>query len=325
MEKPPKLPFSDAPRYVAKKAPTTNLICARASSRRVRATVLALALAVIAAGCVGKRGDEPTAEPASTVDVADGPALDVSQVPGAIRGVVLTRELTPIAGATVKLLRENVSIATGALGTFAFDDLKNGRYLVRAEKAGWYGKTAAATVRNGTVYQLNFTLDPVPVIVPYQETVELRGMLACEGRLVTPTGPAPVACGDADPNLKREWEVDVNAGGLIGLVVEEVWDPGTPAANRLNLTLETVGYGSSDLTLAAAEVADGYGRLVVTGAVLQKYYPAGGTTRVKTTIATAGTGAPIDGGMAVQQPVTVYVTAFYHALPPDGFTIVQGG
>lgn len=289
--------------------------------------VLPVALAVLLAGCVNDAfsplgGERPAAQDAPA-DLPPGELPDRS-TPGQLKGVVTSEALVPLRGANVTLLSLNRTILTGEDGAFHFAGLPNGRTLVYAQAAGHFGKTQAATIRNGTVVTLDFRLTPLPVVEPYHESVELAGLIACDGVAIGPTGKQEVHCGSADPNDKRVLEMEIGPKAK-SIIVEVVWTPVVPTAKALRFRLETVGFGASDAVLANA-TGPSVLRLEIASPSLEKYYPGGGTVRVVADPAPsiAGEESGTDAGFAAQQTFTVYLTTFYHAPAEPGFSVLDG-
>lgn len=280
----------------------------------MRAALL-LAVALLAAGCVGK--DEPSALDAAVAKVTGPSEEELRATPGSIQGLVLTPDVAPIPGATVTLLRENRSTTSDARGFFRFEGLANGGYLLTAEAEGYTSRTVQASATNGTVYELNLTLAPAPRLEPFTETRELNGFLACGVEADGPAGRQSVPCSSADPNHRDAFEVDLLPDAR-GLVLELVWDPeANPGAAALRLVVETVGYGAQDETLGDVVGSAGYARVEVPAALLAKYYPEGGRYRALVTLEPATPAA-----FAFQAPFTLYASAFHHGDAPAGHTVL---
>ena len=82
-----------------------------------------------------------------------------------------------------------------------------------------------------------------------------------------------------------------------------------------------MGYGASDLDLGNV-TGEGYARLVVPPAAMEKYYTEGGMMRG--VVALADDGSP-PAGFAFQTKFTLYVTMFYVQPGPEGFSVVKTG
>lgn len=286
-------------------------------SRSVRGWAIVAAL-VLSAGCVAS-GDDEAGAVQQALDAVAGP--DPATLPGAIEGVVTTPSLAPIVGARVTLLRENVSTRTDASGAFRFGDLAPGQYLVAAEAEGHKPRTVTTRAANGTVTELDLTLEPDPRPEPRHETDEMNGLLACGLVTTTPArGEESVDCAAADPNHRDSFEFVV-APLARGVVVELVWSvDDNPGATRLNLAVETVGYGANDLALGNV-TGEGYARIEVPVEVMDKYYPEGGALRALVKL--VADGAP-PAALAAQTQFTVFATTFYVDPAPPGFAVASG-
>lgn len=282
-----------------------------------------IVLAAFLAGCVNDAFLPTSTDPPGSVepgDLAPGQLVD-PKTPGQLKGVVTNEALVPIKGANVTLLASNKTFLTQEDGAFKFTELPNGRLLAYAQAEGFFGKTQAATIRNGTIVTLDFRLAAIPVVEPYAESIEFGGLISCDGMFLLPSGVQEVHCGTADPNDARVFETDVKAA-VKAIVVEVKWDAASPGTRALRARLETVGFGASDTVLANA-TGPSVLRLEVPRPPLEKYYPGGGTVRVVVGPAPSVSDeeAELDAGLAVQQQFTVVLTAFYHEGAPDGFSV----
>lgn len=277
-----------------------------------------LAVAVLLAGCSSPEGEGPSIQGA--VDAVLGEEIDPAKVPGAIQGVVTDPALAPIGSATILLVREERVTVSDASGLFVFADLAPGSYLVQASAAGYATRTVSTQARNGTLTTLNLTLDPDLTPNPHPETLEMRGFLSCGAQVEGPLGEQGADCAAADPNHKDLIEFQVNDLGK-NVVLELVWDTAKdPATKRLNLHVETVGYGALDEDLGNV-TGEGYVRLVVPQEVMEKYYPEGGMIRARITM------DPDEGAPAVaafQTAFTLYATIFYVEPGPADHSVLGG-
>ena len=294
----------------------------RSRSPDVRASLalaVTLALALVLAGCA--KPDAGGAPSAVQRAVAAVKGQDVGSALGAIGGVVQSAALEPLRDARVTMLRENVSTRTDAAGAFRFSDLAPGSYLVTAEAAGFLARTSEAYAANGSTTTLDFTLSPIPNADPYHETQELKGLLSCALAAQTPVGDERRDCAAADPNHRDSFEFPIGAAAK-SVTLELAWDASKePAAKRLTLRARTVGYGANDLDLGNV-TGEGYARLVVPVATMEKYYTEGGMMRG--VVGLADDGSP-PAGFAFQTKFTMYVTMFYVRPGPDGFSVVKSG
>ncbi|HEX2022723.1 MAG TPA: carboxypeptidase-like regulatory domain-containing protein [Candidatus Thermoplasmatota archaeon] len=274
------------------------------------------AAALLLAGCSASEGPSIVEQAADALDGGPSPE-ELARMPGRIAGVVTDESLTPVAGATLTLLRENVSVTSDAAGAFRFENLPAGSYLLQGRAAEHETRTVAVPVRNATTMEVNLTLPYRPTPEPHHETAELAGFLSCGARYALPDGAEDgVDCGSADPNHQDAFEARVGEGGR-NVVIELSYDPEeSPGARRLALHAETVGYGALDQDLGSAE-GEGYARLVVPRDVMEKFYVEGGLVRVEVRMLPSAT----QPAVALQQRFTVYVTTFYVEEGPADFRV----
>lgn len=289
----------------------------------MRPLIALTVLAVLLAGCTGGGDDDggSLAQQAAEL-VQTGPtAEELARTPGSIEGVVQTASLAPIAGATVRLVRENATVVTDPSGFFRFANLATTTYLVEASADGYLTRTLSTSARNGTVVDLNITLDPAVIVAPHKETRELAGFLSCGARATTPEGDTHGGdCAAADPNHRDRFEFDVMPDGKL-TVIELTWDTeANPGLPMLRLVAETVGYGAMD-ELLGDEVGEGYARVVVPQSTMEKYYPEGGRMRVVVSMAPESSTPPV--AVAAQSSFTVFVTTFYVEPGSPDFAVVS--
>lgn len=279
----------------------------------MRAAPLAV-LMLLLAGC----GDAPAGEP--TV-AGERPATSPpGQEP--LSGWVFDPALAPVVGATVSVPALDAATTVAEDGRYGLTDLPYDQVLVVVVQAdGYEPSSKSVTLVPDTLLRLNFTLRPVPREVAYSEALSFNGHIGCGGVVKRDNQPQPVECGTSAVVDERVWEFEVKQK-VAGIVVEVVWEPGTPAAEHLNLTVETMGFGNFDELLAGSE-----GPSVLRGQVnafqSKRFYSDGGMVRVvvdpgrNTADDETGTGA----GLAVQQDFEAFATVFYVEPPPPGYSI----
>lgn len=281
---------------------------------------LLVALSALAAGCTGD-GEGGVAQQAAEVFDSGPTAEELARMPGSIEGVVHTVSLAPIANANVRLVREDVSRTTDSGGFFRFESLPTTSYLVEASAEGFETRTVVASVRNGTVLELNISLTEAVILAPHQETRELRGFISCGARIITPAGEHGADCAAADPNHRDAFEFDVLPDGK-NAVLELSWDPAnSPGMPQMRLIAETVGYGAMDLEIGNV-TGSGYARIHVPQDVMEKYYPEGGKMRARVLMAPEA--ATPTAEVAAQTEFVVYTTVFYVEPGPDDFAVAGG-
>lgn len=283
----------------------------------MRGVVLLVICALVLAGCSGKGGGE------TTDDGSSGNASSGSVPP--LSGWVFDPAVAPVVGANVTIPSLDFGVATDEQGRFAFADVPaNQPLLVVVTADGYKPGSKSLQLDPGTAMRLNFTLDRVSVQKPHHQTQTFTGNIDCAGVLKIDDQREPLPCGGVDLGIdERVWEFQVNEG-LAGAVIEVVWTPVTPAAQHLNLTIETVGAGNLDEVLFSQENGN-----ILRGQIgtydANRFYSGGGTVRVTLDIGRniddeeAGVGA----GLAFQQDFDVFATAFYVEPPPPSFTIAD--
>jgi hypothetical protein len=100
-------------------------------------------------------GDRP--EPAATVRPS-GEQMPEQQEPGRVSGAVVDRSGAVVAGARVRLTREdpssNQEVLSGADGQFSFEEVAPGPFQLIITSAGFATQTASGIVRPGEVYDV---------------------------------------------------------------------------------------------------------------------------------------------------------------------------
>ncbi|HET6403941.1 MAG TPA: carboxypeptidase regulatory-like domain-containing protein [Candidatus Thermoplasmatota archaeon] len=277
----------------------------------MRAFPLLVALALVA-GCTGAEEERPLA---SAVSQLAGPSEEeLARTPGVLQGIVHTPALVPIFGARVTEERLGLAATSDAAGFFRLEGLVTGAHLLTVAAEGHLTRSITVNTRNGTTLEVNVSLQPAPPSEGYVETRELQGFLGCAALVAGRSHD----CASADANHRDIFEFELADDAKLA-VLELSWDASaTPAAPRMTLFAETVGYGAQDLDLGNA-TGSGYARIVVPQAVMEKYYPEGGLMRA--TVSLAEGDAP--AALAVQAKFVVYVSVFYHQPGDEAFSIIR--
>ncbi len=278
--------------------------------RAVLVTVL-----IILAGCAGN-GD----------DVVD-PSDDGSAAPAIppLSGYVFDAAIAPLAGAKVSIPSLGLDAPTNEDGVYSFSQLPIGEVLVIVvQKDGYKPQSRSLSLDQDVAVLLNFTLDPVPVKVATHNTLTFKGIIGCSALVKASGSNLRQTCPGGVAVDERVWEFNVDPD-LAGAVIEVVWDAQTPAADQLNLTIETVGYGQLDEILFSQE----YGSILrgqISNSQASRFYTDGGLVRVSIDVGrnTADEEVDIGTAFAAQQSFDIYATLFYVAPPPPAFTIADG-
>lgn len=149
-------------------------------------TVGFLVLIALLAGCL--QGDEPTPEDDGESDVSEAGL-------GTVRGTVITVNLEPVEGATVRLAEDSELLAdstTDADGDFMITDVEPGDYRLQVTSACCREAVRPVTVVADDIVSENIQLDifsdddlELPRVEPYEWT----GFLACTLSFMNPDGP----------------------------------------------------------------------------------------------------------------------------------------
>lgn len=93
--------------------------------------------------------------------------LDAQQSKGTIRGVVMvSKERRPIEGARINLVGMDAVTVTDARGTFLFEDLIPGRYVIQASAIGFTQLTSPVVLRSSQTLNIEFLADAEAVELP---------------------------------------------------------------------------------------------------------------------------------------------------------------
>lgn len=228
---------------------------------------------------------------------------EAAPAPGVVAGRVLDEAGLPIADARVALLLSDRHASTDADGAFRLVEVAPGPVVVVASKPGHASETLRDALPPAGTVMLSFRLVTAPSLEPRHFTHQFEGLVVCGL-------PAGVGCGPAVEETAPHHPFEVEAG-LQGILLELAWTPPVEGVAR-ELRVE-----------ASAATAAGCG---------EPYGAATGASVLRLAVAE---GFPIAGGhqcalvwpaadAAVQQGYELYVTLFYHAPMPDGFSAVPG-
>lgn len=234
-----------------------------------------------------------------------------------LQGYVLDPALRPLAGANITIAAVNATTVTDHNGHYAFRDLPGTEALVAvAEMPGYVPLGRSVQLSAGNSTMLNFTMVPVPTAKPYVEQQQFKGFLSCQAVLTANDNNNGADCGTSTTTNRNIWEFNVGSN-VAGIVLETAWTPKSQLAQFLNATVETVGLGDQDAQLSAVEGASIL-RAQVTHDQSLKYYPEGGTVRIKINAATATKEQEQAAGLglAAEQEFQIIASIFY-VTPPD--------
>jgi hypothetical protein len=157
----------------------------------------ALSVALLLLAGVGLAGCSGGKAPPKPVVPDDG--LQATATTGVLRGVVVDQAIRPLANATVVLAGTPPrDVRTKGDGTFGFDGLAAGSYLLKASKLGYFGasQTAQVVAGLGNPDAVKMQLVADPQFRAYSEAFVYDGFIEC-------TSSAAVLCGA--PNVVSDF------------------------------------------------------------------------------------------------------------------------
>ena len=268
--------------------------------------------ALILAGCAAE-GD-----PEASVQLGDGSEVEFAAVEageglGSITGVVVDEAIRPLAGANVSVLGQPVSVATDGQGLFALADLEPGLHTLSVDAAGYSTVQATTEVKPGETSKVRIVLALDRTPRPYHTTqkydwyddagvtlVDFAVDLADRSFL---NDSLPAACDVCYFEFTSDGPVDT-------FVIEAVWEDTVDHPAK-----ETEFYWSL-YDLDSSEYESDYftspGRAEIPAGDL------GNATRFG--ISLAGE----EEWITYQQHAQLFVSLFYLAPPPEGWSIVAG-
>jgi hypothetical protein len=303
----------------------------------MRGAVLLIALLVVA-GCA----DAPAREQAMAPPSED--AFDANT--GAISGLVTDSEFFPIEGAQAWLADNPENVAeTDAEGWFTLPDVEPGERHVVVQKVGYLNADRGVTVVVGEVAELEFILERVRFAEPFHVTREERGIRGCSFAwrpMAAGTGAISV-CGfltslNINTDLDRfiiRWPLSGPIKDWHGGVFEMTWRPNQALGRGMEARWEGDGCSLNNPEGRLATTAGPPPHSIRVDDVQARiaYNAAKGCptfaacvkdcrlqSRVFPVAETLGPSAPADVGVVVQQAFTQYLSEFYNAAAPEGFT-----
>jgi hypothetical protein len=176
------------------------------------------------------------------------PTAAVAQA-SSVRGVVVTQAIVPVEGAKVTLTPGDLTATTDASGTFVFDPVEAGSYLLLVEADG-YADLRVEAVAGGELVKA--VLTNVRSDVPYIEVQKWDGYLFCTidqniaGYQIVGApclGVLDIVTGQQVSQDTWQFQFQISAPGLKGILAEMVWDEQPTGKNMGMLLRNVVGAG----------------------------------------------------------------------------------
>lgn len=294
--------------------------------------LLALAAALLVAGCAGPGADD------------EGTSDATAPTTMSIIGLVQDEDLAAVPGATVEVRMQNLTTTTDAAGGFRFEGLLLSAYLVDVHAEGFENATLTAVPTTGANASLNFVLAKPASLQPSFAITHFEGIYQCafEALIIpgscdvlleeTQTGLSPFSdTSTFQLGLAPHWQavaIDVDfdlstSPGLEGLrlVVRGVDD-----SDQLNAYRQYGRFSGADPFTATLTVGETYtdGDAPVPGnltALELVVYPQGHGYH-QACEPTGQFGCFLGAGAAIDVTFDLYVTVFYNQPAPDGYSLL---
>ncbi|MFA5943486.1 MAG: carboxypeptidase-like regulatory domain-containing protein [Candidatus Thermoplasmatota archaeon] len=319
---------------------------------RIPLLASALLLAILS-GCADKAAEDPLAD----TDF-DDLEIEVTATTGAIRGIVVDERIVPIEGASLRATGTgfNQTKTSDAEGRFVFDSLTPGTYFVMASSTLHVGAqtTVEVVAADAEPPLTRIQLQRLFTQEPFVEQQKFDGFIQCNqagivyasapcvtdftglaGGNLNGTVPGCTAGGCA-PQLRRVLSEQRGFRTSVGpgwqsIVLEMTWEESSDTFERMGITFSynetqrpgTHWYARSDSTSPLRmelktgvpgpdeQIPDGTPELIPAEGHPDLYYFVG----VRNDLAPS---------IAVNQAFQVFQTSFYFAIPPEGWSLVNG-
>lgn len=295
-------------------------------------------LAMALAGCVGSDDAAPADD--GLRDSADEAV--VSATSGSIRGTVASDLFEPLGGAQVGIIETAQETKVARNGEFTMNDIVPGRYTLHIAAIGYQSAQRAVEVRAGEISEVTAQLIPAAGQDPYVEQrhvvdtissgiawhVEVPG----QGCVV---GPAQVGydktcsgLGGAFNNINVTPETE-------SIIVEMVWKPAGPLGEnfQLDIICETAPRSGNGAILDTShpcyyEAPGRQSPLTIRADQTDSFevedykWQGDWDLRVYGSYGIIGTGDAVgsDVGLTYEQKFEYFISVFYRAPAPDGYS-----
>lgn len=283
----------------------------------------ALLLTTLFAGCADSpKGSDAPDEPEAFNDV------EVTDVTGAIRGVVVSEAIVPIPGVLVRLV-DGRNQTTDADGAFVFNGLEPGDYFVSVSKAGFLTQQQSTTVVAGEK-QPPITKILLPVDVgaarPTYAEFQFEGYIQCSGTFVVVGFAACSAVAETGLVDDRFSTVHDLTGMPSWIQSELVWDSTQAAGDAMSL-MYSWNCGDENGGFLCDHGASGQSPVLVTATPEDiNEINEGNYTDGDLYVRVFNTGLEeTDGSLGVTyaQQFRVYSHVFYGYAPPEGWRFTE--
>ncbi len=257
-----------------------------------------LVAAVLLAGCsdASSTHDDPPALKPVEPDLAD------------IQGVVVDEALRPVANATVQLMAQEATTTTNAKGGFTFSQLQPGLVTMRASAPGYLPVQASVDLVAGEVATPKLLLPIDASAVPYQELHHWQGFIELSASLAT-FATDLVLESVLNQSLCRctfVFDVDEQPNAYVYEVYLEENLPDGPTGPS-EYYWELIG------SAADGEIESSFDPIPIYQVIDGSAFP-----EERTQITARVTGSAF--WPSLQQEYTLFVTVFYRADPPAGWS-----
>lgn len=277
----------------------------------------------------------------------DNPPDADSEVPQGVflRGLVVTQAIVPIADAKVTLTPGGLAATTDEAGQFEVGPIERGTYQVAVRAFGYADTVVQASAGDQLV---KVVMQAVRSDVPYIEVLKYDAYLECTFDIwVAPyqilgapcVGVIDLVTGTDLSNDDWQFEWEVSAPGLVGILVEMVWDAQATGSQMGMLLRNVAGAGSGidaggtniDIQFASTRGPSPLRMWVVQGVVnpgaddgAAFQVPQNDTMAYKVLIlGRADYDQPADIHLMLENRPQVFLTKFYHALGDPSYTVLD--
>lgn len=285
------------------------LICGPCDLPPVKTAVLVTLLLGLA-GCTAT--PPPVSEPSGPLfsdgEQAGDPGTKSEGGKGGIVGVLVDPAIRPIANATVSLQGRDGNRTTAEDGSFSFLGLNPGAYVVNAALVGYLPQQAPVEVQAGQLTQVRVMLQPEVVPEPFNVTLKFEGFAQATfpGSDVATVLFLLELIGGPETCERCRFTVP-NDDRLKALVIEATMADNGAGSNGFGLYFEHGGTFAGGYFQAPnpATYVHSFEEPVAAGSSQLTFFPYS------------------EPAPELNKQFQVFVTLFYEADPPEGFTVLD--